>query len=261
MKISRSFVLGLFTTLSVVAPAQAENLEQLQQLLSTHQCQRCDLSSSSFVLTNLVGADLRNANLSSANLNQANLSHANLSGANLTGAVLSNANLTGANLSGADLRGTDLREANFAGANLDNALLDNSNSLGALGLPPTIATPEQVYLWGLQEYQRGNFRGAIGYYDRVIAQKPDFAHAIFARSIARFRMQDLDGALRDAHQAEGLYLAQANTQGQQASAQFITAVETTQENIRRGERASAGIGGGSFVNFLGSLTGLLLRFF
>jgi len=261
MKISRSLVLGIFTTLTLVTPAQAENLEQLQQLISTRHCQRCDLSGSSFVLTNLTGADLGNANLSTANLNQANLTNANLSGANLAGAVLFNANLTGANLSGADLRGADLREANFAGANLENALIDDANLLGAVGLPTTVITPEQVYLWGLQEYQRGNFRGAIGYYNRVIAQKPDFAHAIFARSIARFRMQDLDGALRDAREAEGLYLAQTNEEGHLASTQFITAVETTQENIRRGDRAAAGGGGGNFVNFLGSLTGLLMRFF
>jgi uncharacterized protein YjbI with pentapeptide repeats len=80
------------------ADVHAFKQADLDKLLSTKECQWCDLHGA-----NLSGADLHGANLSSANLTGANLSKANLAGANLAGTYLRNSNLSGANLTGADL--------------------------------------------------------------------------------------------------------------------------------------------------------------
>ncbi|MDX2214803.1 MAG: pentapeptide repeat-containing protein [Oculatellaceae cyanobacterium bins.114] len=261
MKPHRLLALTLLTTIGLTAPALAEDLEQVYQLTSTRECQRCDLTRSSFVLSDLSGTNLSGAILAEANLNRTDLTNANLSGANLSRAILFNANLSGADLRGADLRGADLREAYFTGANLDGALLDGANLLGAVGLPETIATPEQMYLWGLAEYQRDNFRGAINYYNQALSIKPDFAHAVLARGISRFRMRDLNGAIEDAKSAEALYLTQGNDEGHQISTQFIAGIQAIQEAQARGDRRASGAGGGSLMNFLGSITGLLFRLF
>ena len=93
----------LLTALSLAIPALAANPEHTRQLLSTRQCEGCDLTNAGLVMANLAGANLRGANLSRANLSRANLADADLSGANLTGASLFGADLTGANLSGANL--------------------------------------------------------------------------------------------------------------------------------------------------------------
>lgn len=260
MKPHHFVALTLLTTLGLAAPAIAEDLEQVYQLTSTRECQGCSLNRASFVLSDLSRTNLAGADLSEANLNRTNLTNANLAGANLSRAILFNANLSGADLRGADLRGADLREAYLTGANLDGALLDGANLLGAVGLPETIATPEQMYLWGLAEYQRENFRGAISYYNQALSLKPDFAHAILARGISRFRMRDLNGALEDAKNAERLYLTQGDAEAHQISTQFIAGVEAIQEAQARGDRRASGAGGGNFMNFLGSITGLLFRF-
>ncbi|MBD2460679.1 pentapeptide repeat-containing protein [Oscillatoria sp. FACHB-1407] len=260
MKFHRLLALTLLTTIGLTTPALAEDLERVYQLTSTRECPACDLSRASFVLSDLSETNLAGANLAEANLNRTNLTNANLAGANLSRAILFNANLTGADLRGADLRGADLREAYLTGANLDGALLDGANLLGAVGLPQTIATPEQMYVWGLAEYQRENFRGAINYYNQALNAKPDFAHALLARGVSRFRMRDFNGALQDARSAEQLYLTQSNPEGHQISGQFIAGIEALQEAQAQGDRRASGAGGGNFMNFLGSITGLLFRF-
>ncbi|HEY9848579.1 MAG TPA: pentapeptide repeat-containing protein [Leptolyngbyaceae cyanobacterium] len=96
-------------------PAFALNLEHLQLLFSTNNCQKCDLSN----------ADLKGANLSSADL-----SGANLSGADLTGANLNNANLSGADLTNAKLTGVDLKQVNLTnavGVPSSNAIVPNNS--------------------------------------------------------------------------------------------------------------------------------------
>ncbi len=254
----------LFATallLSVALPAAAENLEVVQQLIATRQCQRCDLSNAGLVYAELAGANLMQANLVGANLNRANLTNANLTGANLTGAVLFNANLAGADLRNADLRGADLREARLTGARMEGALLDGANLFGATGIPTQVLSAEQLYVWGLTETQRGNFQGAIAYFNQSLNYKPDFAHAYLGRGIARYRLLDEAGALEDAARAGQLYQTQNNAQGQQLAQQFTEGVKLAQQRARESEeRMRRGGGGGNFLNFLGSLTGLLLRF-
>lgn len=100
------------------------NKEDLDRLLKTNACPRCNLS----------GADL-NGN----SMGYANLSSANLSGAHLNGAMLMEADLTNANLSGARLQDATLRNADLTGANLDGAIVVGAFFLDAKGL-----SPEQV---------------------------------------------------------------------------------------------------------------------
>jgi uncharacterized protein YjbI with pentapeptide repeats len=249
--------LTLLSVTSIALPARADNLVAIQQLLNTRECQQCNLREAGLVLSDLEGVDLQGADLRGANLNRANLQEANLAGANLAGSVLFGADLTGANLAGADLRGVDLREARMTGAILDGANLDGAVMVGAVGLSSEIATAEQLYLWGLAETQRGNFRGAIDYYNQSLALKPDFAHAILARGIARFRLRDLNGAIADGKEAEQLYLSQGDPEGQQLAVRFYEGLEAMQEAMAEGRNS----GGGSFLNFLGSLTGLLMQVF
>lgn len=65
-----------------------KTLPDIQQLLTTKQCQGCNLQQA-----NLANVDLKGANLAGANLSGANLSGANLTGANIKGAILQGANI------------------------------------------------------------------------------------------------------------------------------------------------------------------------
>ena len=86
---------------------------ELEQLLNTNRCCRCDL----------VKVELPGADLSGAWLPRSKLNYSNLSGANLSGADLSEAWLYYADLSGANLDGADLSEAQLYGADLSKATL------------------------------------------------------------------------------------------------------------------------------------------
>jgi len=83
-----------------------KTLDPLRKLLTTKECQKCDL-----IGVNLSETDLHDANLSGANLTGANLKGANFLGANLTGANLKGANFLGANLAGSLLKSADLSGA------------------------------------------------------------------------------------------------------------------------------------------------------
>jgi uncharacterized protein YjbI with pentapeptide repeats len=99
----------------------AFNEADLARLLSTKQCQWCNLRDADLTGAQLAGAQLSNASLTSAQLSNANLSRTNLSGAflmkaNLTGAKLIDAFLANANLSNANLTDADLSGADLSGA-------------------------------------------------------------------------------------------------------------------------------------------------
>lgn len=129
------------------ASAQPQTSTQLQRLLETNECRRCNLQGVDLRGANLLQrggasedgvlplADLEGANLSQANLNGAFLRGASLEGANLSGArlgaLLNQADLSGADLSGADLRGAQLVLSNLEGANLRGANLSGANLLRA----------------------------------------------------------------------------------------------------------------------------------
>ncbi|MEN8188285.1 MAG: pentapeptide repeat-containing protein [Thermodesulfobacteriota bacterium] len=93
--------------------------KNLETLLNTKSCPRCNLQG-----VNLNRVDLTGANLEGADLRQAKLFLANLAKANLRNANLREATFGGADLGGADLRGADLRRTKFAGAYLKGTMFD-----------------------------------------------------------------------------------------------------------------------------------------
>lgn len=255
MKLATAFSTALVSTACVVAPVAAENIEHTQQLLSTKQCPRCDLSGAGLVFSDLTGANLFAANLVRANLSQANLSGANLSNANLTGASLSSTNLAGANLRNANLTGVDLRGAYLTGADMEGAELTGANLKGASGIPVYAVEPMDLYYWGNQEAQRDNFTGAIAYYDRAIALDPNLPLVYMARSNAYNRIGDRNAALQDARQAVQLFEQQGNLQGKQAAETFIAVVEAEQEAAAKAKNG----GGSNFMNAVSGVATMLLR--
>lgn len=137
--------------LGYVSPEFAEKVSQqeidqinanVEMLLQTQSCPRCDLRAVKLVnirLKNpvLTGADLSDANLSQSTFELADFVNTNLARTDLSGAILieariSNTNLRKANLNktnleGADLRFSDLRDANLSGANLRNANMEGAS--------------------------------------------------------------------------------------------------------------------------------------
>lgn len=104
---------------------------QLNQLIRTNSCPRCDLRnvdlhSKDLRRANLSNADLRNADLRSVNLRYSDLRNADLTNAYLTDgyfdvAFMAGVTLRRASLDQTNFEGADLRNANFEGANLRNA--------------------------------------------------------------------------------------------------------------------------------------------
>ncbi|MDW8202944.1 MAG: pentapeptide repeat-containing protein [Cyanobacteriota bacterium SKYGB_h_bin112] len=254
----RGYVLTIATLVMLAVeyclPAQAENLQDVRQLLSSRQCQQCNLAGSGLAYADLVGADLRGANLRGANLGRADLRGADLSGADLShaslsGAILQGTNFTAANLNGVDLRGAYVVNAIFQDANLSNALLK-----GAIGLPLSLLNAQELHNWGVEEASRGNYRGAIDFYSQAIALEPRRAPTIFNRSLAYLRLNELNLAMADVKRAADLFKAQGNTQAYQASQILIQRIE---EAAQEPERPQTGIGV-QIINGLGALLPLLL---
>lgn len=243
----------LLTAISLATPVKAANSEHIRQLLSTRQCQGCDLSNAGLVMANLANADLRGADLRGANLSRSNLMGADLSGANLMGASLFGANLTGANLNGANLNAADLRDTYLTQANLQGASLTNTNLLGAIGLPSYTGTAEDFYRMGLAEAERDNFNRAINLFNQALSLKPDMATAYLSRGLARYELGDLTGAIADAQQASTLYTAQGNDDGYKLTQNVIKAIETPHQVRFRESKPN-------FLNFLGSLATVALQF-
>lgn len=250
----KPFAICLLLTIAWVTPAQAENLNHVQQLLSTKQCQNCELSSTGLVFAQLSGADLSQANLVRANLSQAMLSGANLSGANLSGASLNGANLSGAKLSGADLSGADLRNAILVGADLTGTRLENAALQGAIGLAPTLGDPEGFYRWAMEGMKQRNYEKAIENFNQVLVRQPDHASAYFGRGMARLELGDKAGAIADSEQAAVLFAQQGKPTNAEEAKKVAQLIKTPPK-----ERSGSSFGQ-SIVNTLGGLVQLFLGF-
>ena len=92
--------------------------DNITQLLTTNECEGCDLSGADLSNTNLRSAKLFGANLRNANLSWANLYRADLYFANLRYADLQNANLQDADLKHAEMQYANLRDADLTGADM-----------------------------------------------------------------------------------------------------------------------------------------------
>ncbi len=236
--------------MAIAAPAQAENLDHIRQLLATKQCQRCDLSGAGLVRVQLPGANLQQSDFSRANLSQANFVSANLQGARLAGASLEGANLGGADLTGADLRNADLRGAILTGARLDGADLTGAALLGAIDLPQTVGSAEMFYQWGVEAARQKRYERAIEQFNQSIARDPVHGPSFLARGIARFEMGDRKGAIEDVELAQSLFKSQGNTARSEQAEKIVT--EMKKPEVTAEGRGGNGLGMG-LMNVLGGL--------
>lgn len=248
---------GLLASLLLPTSVRSENIEHLNQLLSTKQCENCDLSNVGLVMGNLMGANLRGANLVGANLSRANLTGADLRGANLTGASFYGANLTGANLSNAMVNNTDFRTAYVQGVILENTDISTAHIQGVVGIPETAGSAEQFYIWGVAEDKKGNYQGAMTYYTRSIDLKPEFPEPYLSRAVIKSRYGDTNHALEDAQKAEELFKLQENSDGYILSNRFIQSVKARAEAEKNGGNQ----GSPQFVQMFNSVAPLLLKLF
>ncbi|OLP16804.1 hypothetical protein BST81_19100 [Leptolyngbya sp. 'hensonii'] len=240
--------LGLLSFFWLQNPVRAENPNHLQQLLSTRQCPKCDLSRAGLVYAKLLQVNLRGANLMQANLSRADLSGADLSGADLRGANLVGVNLSGANLKGADLTGADLRDAYLVGANLEQTILVNANVRKTEGLP---GNAQSYYQWAMEDYLKGDPSLAIDSFNRAISLDKNFASAYLGRAGSRLRLNDRRGAVEDAYLAAQLYQSQGDDVGYKVAINFVNTV--TGKNDPPPE-------GGGLMNILAPLAQYLVPF-
>ncbi len=245
------------TILSISTMAVGENINHTRQLLSTKECEQCDLVGVGLVMSNLSGANLSGANLTNANLSQANLSGANLSGANLTGASLYGANLSGANLSGAIINGTDLRDTYLYHADLTGINFNNAHVQGAQGIPTYVGSPEQFYGWAVAEAQRGNFQGAIAHYNRALTIDSNYAMAYLGRGLAQYRLGNEQQAAQDAEIAAVLFETQNNPQGYQTTQEFIQGMAFAREAL---ENPNYRDPGGDMGQLFQGVFGIVMQF-
>ncbi|BAW95653.1 TPR domain containing protein [[Synechococcus] sp. NIES-970] len=244
---------GCLSTLAIAAPVRAENLTHLSQLLSSRQCQNCQLNRSGLANARLDGADLRGADLRQANLSRADLSLADLRGANLSGASLVGANLAGANLEGATLDGADLREAYLAGANFTNTSLRTFYIARAIGLLEAPVSAEQFYQWGYVEGESKNHRMAIAYYDAAANREPENGAIYLSRAISHYQLRDFGAAQQDATFAQNLFTRQGSAVGIDASQKLLDEIDLAL-NPRQNSGNTVG-------NIFSAISSLLLRFF
>ena len=256
-KISRKLL--PWTALAIVVAnignvAKAENLDHIRQLLSTKQCQRCDLQGASLVMANLQSASLTNANLQQANLSRVNLIGADLRNAKLAGSSLSGANLGGADLTGADLRNTDLRGTVFTGAILTGTLFDGATLQAAIDLPSTVGTAEQYYQWATDSTRQKRYDIAIDQFNQSLLRNPVHAPSYFGRSIAKFEIGDRKTAIADMGQANELFKAQGDKAGSESSDRILL-------EMKKPIESSEGRGGNGLGMSMINIVGGLLRVF
>ncbi|MGI0480171.1 pentapeptide repeat-containing protein [Geminocystis sp. CENA526] len=248
---------ALLTSFALPTTVKAENIEHLNQLLRTKQCENCDLSNAGLVMANLTGANLRGANLVGANLSRANLTGADLRGANLTGASFFGANLSGANISEAIVNNTDFRTAYVQGVILNNTDISSAHIQGVVGIPETAGSAEQFYIWGVAEDKKGNYQGAMNHYNRSIELNPEFAEPYLSRAVIKSRYGDTNNALEDAQKAQDLFKQQENPEGYVLSNRFIESVKARTESEKNGGSQ----GSPQFVQIVNSVAPLLLKLF
>ena len=252
--------IALLCSLGTMAPVAAQNVEDLQQLLSTQDCPQCDLRNAGLVHSRLAGANLQGTNLVRANLSQSDLVGVDFSGANLTGASLVGADLTGANLRGANLTGADLRGAYLTGAQLDGATLTNANLRGAYDVPSTVVTPDDLLRWANDEAQLGNYEGAVSYYTDAIILDGQFPLAYLGRAAAYNRMGETERAVADAQRAAEIYFAAGNQEGYETANFFASAIVAEEEAFQEArERQRRGDIGGNILNVITGIGSLLLQ--
>ena len=170
MPLILALIAGCF---GVPSPAVAEDEMDLIKLLSSRQCQDCQLSD-----VDLTHADLRDADLQGAQLQRANLSQAKLDGADLSGSDLSFTSLQGASLRGTNLRnsrliGADLRLTDLTGALLDPNALNQSHWDGARGVTKGARSHAILHNAGVDAALAGQWTKAEQLFNAAIETNPN----------------------------------------------------------------------------------------
>ena len=119
------FMLAMVGVFCLVVQASAFVQTDLDRLLKTNECAKCDLSGAVLAGMDLSKAKLEGANLSGADLTKTSLRMADMAGVNLSGAMLNGTVLEAADLFKANLSGTNLAEAMLEGAYLADANMDD----------------------------------------------------------------------------------------------------------------------------------------
>lgn len=252
---SVAIVITNIVVINIGSIAQAANLDHIRQLLSTKQCQNCDLQNANLVMANLQSAVVIGANFQSANLSRANFAGADLRNAKLAGSSLNGANLGGADLTGADLRNTDLRGSILSGAILTQAQLEGAALQGAIDIPSTVGTVEQYYQWAAESAQQKRYDIAIEQFSQALLRDPLHAPSYFGRSIARFEMGKRSEAIADMTRANDLFKAQGDRTAIESSDKILAEMKKPPESPE--ERGGNGLGI-SMMNFVGGLLKLFL---
>lgn len=136
--LKQSFLaLGLLTL--AVAPASAQNADEIASAKSGQSCTNCNLFQADLSFTQMKnisfkGARLRQSNLSLATMDGVNFNDANLSIANMYGGRFTGASFKKANMAKATLVGGSFHSADFTGANLTEANLSGAEMARAKGL-------------------------------------------------------------------------------------------------------------------------------
>lgn len=125
-------------TATTASESGIDTKAQVQRLLETNECVRCDLRGADLAKADLDHANLEGANLQGANLSRAEMNQAYLVGANLNDATLIETDLDQSKLLQASLVGADLTKAKLLEANLTRANLQNSILTEAKLMAPTL---------------------------------------------------------------------------------------------------------------------------
>jgi uncharacterized protein YjbI with pentapeptide repeats len=228
--------------------------QELMRLLASGECMRCDLRGADLVHANLQGANLQGALLQGANLSRANLSRANLQGADLRQASMVGANLSGTLLQQSQLVGADLREADLQGAQVHPSALRQAHLEAATNLPQGSRTAADLHNQGSSAYEAGQYALAEGLFSQAISTDPSVAQTWIARSMARSRLGNVEGATRDLTYALELSKKAGNTDSAQQLKLALKQIEA-QNNSKEGggqmKNASAAIG--SLIKILAPL--------
>ncbi|PZO33522.1 MAG: hypothetical protein DCF17_21820 [Shackletoniella antarctica] len=237
-KITTCF-LGIFTflifSLSVAGNAFANNPEDVNRLVSTNSCYKCDLTNidlakRKFEAAYLVESDLSGIVLSEGSLKSADLSRAILRNAQLYKIDLVSSDLTDADLEKANLRNATLSNADFTRANLTGADLRDARFWGFAGTANmTLANLSYADLSGNTLLIDQSFLGA------------NLSHANLSGNVnlqkADLRRTNLEGTNLDNANLAGAKLSNANLKGANlANANLLrvdlTASDLTGANLR-----------------------------
>ncbi|NEP76592.1 hypothetical protein, partial [Okeania sp. SIO2G5] len=144
----------------------------------------------------------------------------------------------------------------LVGANLNSTVLDSALFQGAIGMPETVSSPQVLFNMGLDEAARGNFSAAYSHYSRVLELEPGTPEVYLARSVARYQVADVEGAIADARIAESLFQEKSNLEGQAMAAGLSERIVQQQEAIEEGPSA----GKPNFLNLLESVVPFFFQF-